>query len=157
MGLMMRTIRSRTRAREQSGFSLIELLVVILILGILAGIAIPLFLSQKGKATDASAKEVVRTGSQAAETYATDHAGEYAGMEPKVLHEYEHALLTSASGNSAYLSVAEAKEGGKGYLVTATSSNGDTFSIAKKEDGTIKRTCEVAAGSGPSGCQSGSW
>jgi prepilin-type N-terminal cleavage/methylation domain-containing protein len=90
----------RKRAQAEGGFTLIELLVVILIIGILAAIAIPSFLSQRGKATDASAKEMVRTGAQAAETYSTDHAGEYTGMEPSTLKEYESAIQTSAGNGS---------------------------------------------------------
>ncbi|MFI5008679.1 MAG: type II secretion system protein, partial [Solirubrobacterales bacterium] len=69
--------RLRQRSKDEGGFTLIELLVVILIIGILAAIAIPAFLNQKSKATDASAKTQVRTAETAMETYSTDHSGEY--------------------------------------------------------------------------------
>jgi len=68
---------STRRAQDERGFTLIELLVVILIIGILAAIAIPSFLSQKSKATDSSAKELARTAETTAETYSTDHNGDY--------------------------------------------------------------------------------
>jgi type IV pilus assembly protein PilA len=47
--------------REEEGFTLIELLVVIIIIGILAAIAIPVFLSQRKKGYEASMKSDLRT------------------------------------------------------------------------------------------------
>ena len=64
-------------AEDERGFTLIELVVVILIIGILAAIAIPSFLNQKSKASDAAAKELAHSMQVAAETYATDHSGSY--------------------------------------------------------------------------------
>src|SRR3978361_1982092 len=61
----------RRRLSHEGGFTLIELLVVILIIGILAAIAIPSFLNQKGKANDASANELARTAQTQDEPYAT--------------------------------------------------------------------------------------
>ncbi len=96
--------RLRQRSQDEGGFTLIELLVVILIIGILAAIAIPSFLSQKGKAYDAAAKEMARTAQTTAETYATDHEGSYVGLTPPVLHEYEVSIATVGTSGGAYIS-----------------------------------------------------
>jgi type IV pilus assembly protein PilA len=148
--------RANNRTRSEQGFTLIELLVVILIIGILAAIAIPAFLSQKSKATDATAKELVRTGAQAAETYQTDHSASYTGIEPKVLQEYEAAIPIAAGNGNAWLKSAEAKESGHGYVITAVAPGGDTFTITRRETGESTRTCKTET-SNTGGCKTGSW
>src|SRR3979409_159844 len=86
--------RLRQRSSDEGGFTLIALLVVILIIGILAAIAIPSFLSQKSKATDAQAKELARTGQPTAETIATDNNGEYTKVgTAKELNTYETSVV----------------------------------------------------------------
>jgi len=64
---------------EEQGFTLIELLVVIIIIGILAAIAIPVFLSQRKKAWAASAASELRNAAAAATACSADNDGNYDG------------------------------------------------------------------------------
>ncbi|HSJ76800.1 MAG TPA: prepilin-type N-terminal cleavage/methylation domain-containing protein, partial [Gemmatimonadales bacterium] len=68
---MLARIRKSAEEKDQ-GFTLIELLVVIIIIGILAAIAIPVFLNQRKKGWDAQAKSDLRNAATAQETYLTD-------------------------------------------------------------------------------------
>ncbi len=70
---MLARFRKAMDEREE-GFTLIELLVVMIIIGILAAIAIPVFLSQKDKAKDTSAKADVSVISKSVQSYYVDGA-----------------------------------------------------------------------------------
>src|SRR5438477_4622204 len=69
---MLARIRKAQEERE-GGFTLIELLVVMIIIGILAAIAIPVFLNQRKKAQDSAAKADVSTLGKEIATYYVDN------------------------------------------------------------------------------------
>lgn len=59
--------------RRDDGYSLVELLVVILVIGLLAGIAIPTFLSHRDKSYDATMRSDLRAIIAAQFAYIADH------------------------------------------------------------------------------------
>jgi type IV pilus assembly protein PilA len=66
-------LKTALYSERDEGFTLIELLVVIIIIGILAAIAIPIFLSQRKQAVDAAMKSDLHTISIEENTYFVDY------------------------------------------------------------------------------------
>jgi type IV pilus assembly protein PilA len=139
--------RLRERSGSESGFTLVELLVVMLILGILAAIAIPSFFNQRDKARDADAKATAKTAQTAIETYATENNGAYTGATVDDLRRIEETLPTTGLA----VTVPAPDE----YTVTATSDTGNTFNVIRDDDGSFDLTCLAT---GNAGCpEDGLW
>jgi len=137
----------RVRAQSESGFTLVELLVVMLILGLLAAIAIPAFFNQRDKAADAEAKSTAKTAQTAMETYATDNNGSYVTATEEKLLAIEPTLDVSKIELSPAPTATD-------YSIDVSSTvAGQLFSI-DRTGGALSYPCTA---SGKGGCPAGGW
>lgn len=115
---MCKRIRTRLDGRSEQGFTVIELLVVIIIVGILLAIAVPSYLGFRDRAANNAAKANLRAALPAAEAYYADN-GTYVGMDGT-------ALLAIDSSVSPTLDVVETTA--RSYCITETVS-GKSWSV----------------------------
>jgi type IV pilus assembly protein PilA len=133
------------------GFSLIELLVVVLIVGILAAIAIPSFLNVTAKANDAAAKTQVGTLQTTIKLFAMDNSGSYEGATLAKLQAIEPTLrdkATAVAGPITHLSATSFT------IQSEAVGSGEVFTL-ESENGAVARSCSPR---GKGGCSaSGNW
>jgi type IV pilus assembly protein PilA len=142
----------RERSNGEGGFTLVELLVVMLILGLLAAIAIPSFFNQRDKAKDADAKAGVRTSQTAIESYATDNGGSYLGATAADLQAIESTL------NDVNLSEPSGLADDTYTIEVVAEDTENAFQITRNSDGTVDYTCDVGAPGKQAGCPTtGTW
>jgi type IV pilus assembly protein PilA len=123
--------------REEGAFTLVELLVVMLILGALAAIAVPSFITQEEKATDAGAKQIARSAHTAMETCRIDSSlGGYTGCTAARLRAIEPSL----PGNPE-LKVSSVSLTGYTVIVQSADLSSRTFRIRRNPSGSMTYSC----------------
>jgi type IV pilus assembly protein PilA len=152
---VLNTLRKRLHGEE--GFTLIELLVVILIIGILAAIAIPSFLNQKGKGEDSKAKADARTTQTALETYYTDNQNYSCGATSALCVTALKAIEAQVPNDAAATTTPGTvlvTQGTDAYSVKVWSTGERWFEIAKVTGGAVSRNCGIkTAGDNAGGCK----
>jgi type IV pilus assembly protein PilA len=140
---MLKNIRKSMQ--DDKGFTLIELMVVVLIIAILIAIAIPTFLGLRRRAQDRAAQSNLRNALTAAKAYFTDDEV-YTGFVGTVDGEDTEPSLTWADGNAVALNTvnvagvtAAATTTPQEIMLQTLSQSNTSFCIAdSSEVGTVK-------------------
>ena len=112
------------KIRDEKGFTLIELMIVIAIIGILAAIAIPQFSAYRKRSYNAAANADLRNAATAQEAYFVDESTYTAVVAG--LQGASYGLYTTAN-----VTVLIMDADTDGYTMTANHSSGDkTYSLA---------------------------
>jgi type IV pilus assembly protein PilA len=135
--------------RSERGFTLVELLVVILIIGILAAIGLATFLNQRSKAQDTEAKTLATTVATTMIAY-EQNAGTFASANRAALIALEPAIAEARN-----LAISGTRDTFEIALDSVSGANGGGPFRVEYDRGRFSRLCD---GAGRGACpQGGRW
>jgi type IV pilus assembly protein PilA len=142
--------RQRSKNPLQAGFTLIEILIVVIIIGILAAIALPTFLNQADKGKANSAKSLAAGAARECQVYLVDP---------------DPVTWNQTTGGSASVTLTPDQAGTPGESATGCNSTsggswtasvvgktGWTYTAAVASDGKVTKSCGTGYG-----CSTGKW
>jgi type IV pilus assembly protein PilA len=161
---MLTAIRRRMD-KDETGFTLIELMVVVLIIAILIAIAIPTFLGAQNRARDRGAQSDLRNGLTAAKTLATDSAGLFqvnsVNITSSDMKTTEPSLNFDAIAGTTTTVIGVNVEGtGDNITLVKKSASGTWFGISATKDGVVtycKSTVAATSIDTTAECQLAAW
>jgi type IV pilus assembly protein PilA len=130
--------------KDEDGFTLIELMVVVLIIAILIAIAIPTFLGLRRRAQDRGAQSDLRNGLTAAKAFYTDD-DTYTGFTAAEGTTIEPSLQWVAGGAPAEGQVGVSLAAGNDVVLVTESASGTEFCLADAGTGAVARGVGTAA------------
>jgi type IV pilus assembly protein PilA len=152
---MIASLRKRIE-REDEGFTLIELMVVVLIIAILLAIAIPTFLGARERAQDRAAQSNVRNAFTAEKVFYTDNQAYSAtpasmqAIETSV--SFKNSGTLSATGNQVFIETATVGTTANGAVcLTAKSASGRYYVLKDISTGASAGTTYDQATTDPTG------
>jgi len=161
---MLKAMQRRLQGEREEGFTLIELMVVVLIIAILIAIAIPTFLGARQRAQNRAAQSSLRNALTAAKTVYTD-GQDYNQATAAALQAVEPSLTFVAAGVASTgqndVSVASspaAPAAGTTFVAAALSASGTCYFVRDTiAGGTVFGTQAICTGTNALAAAANGW